>query len=455
MKILCKYTNFLSLSGYSPSPKRFRTTFYLPKTIKLESQFPNFILNLVISFPNFMPNLVISQILTTFALVKIIIDNALINMIQRLITPQLNHYFANGKVMVVIGARQVGKTTLIQNLASESQKVLMLNCDNYDERAEVENKTSTELRALLNGYDIALIDEAQRVANIGLTIKLIADMKLNTKVVVTGSSSLDLADGISEAATGRHIDFMLYPLSVEELVNHTSLRDERRMLSTRLIYGMYPEIVTNPGDARRMLTMLANDYLFKDVLSYKGIKKPAVLQKLLRALALQVGSEVSYNELAGLLGIDKATVENYITLLEKCFVVFTLESFSRNMRNEIKKGKKIYFYDNGIRNAIINNFAIPELRNDMGALWENFVISERMKRNAYSDAYAHLYFWRTHAQQEIDLIEERDGQINTFEFKYNGKVTAKMPTTFASAYPGSTFSVVTPDNYMDFVCSGK
>lgn len=372
-------------------------------------------------------------------------------MIERTLQKPLAHDFGCGKVIVVTGARQVGKTTLVQQLAKDAGHVLQLNCDNMDDRMDLEGKTSTKLQSLLQGYDLVFIDEAQRVPGIGLTIKMIADLHLPTQVIVTGSSSLELAEGIYEPATGRHIDHSLFPLSIREMVAHTSEREERRMLDSRLIYGLYPDVVTHPADAKRTLMTLANDYLYKDLLTYKGVKKPDVLQKLLRALALQLGSQVSYNELSNLLGIDKATVESYIGLLEKCFVVFRLDSFSRNLRNELKKGKKVYFYDNGIRNAVISNFAPPELRTDMGALWENLMVSERVKRNSYAANYAQLYYWRTHEQKEIDLIEEQDGHLAAFEFKWSGKAKAAMPAAFATVYPNTPFTVVSPDNYLSFV----
>lgn len=372
-------------------------------------------------------------------------------MIQRILQSALARDFGRGKVIVLTGARQVGKTTLVQHLAKDAGRVLQLNCDNIDDRMDLEGKTSTQLRALLQDYDLVFIDEAQRVSGIGLTIKMMADLKLPTQVVATGSSSLELAEGIYEPATGRHIDHTLFPLSIREMVSHTSEREERRMLDSRLVYGLYPDVVTHPADAKRTLMALASDYLYKDLLTYKGVKKPDVLQKLLRALALQLGSQVSYNELSNLLGIDKATVESYIGLLEKCFVVFRLDSYSRNLRNELKKGKKVYFYDNGIRNAVISNFASPELRTDMGALWENLMVSERMKRNAYAANFSQLFFWRTHEQKEIDLIEEKDGSLAAFEFKWSGKAKAAAPTTFAAAYPDTPYTVVSPDNYLSFV----
>ncbi len=372
-------------------------------------------------------------------------------MISRSIKKSIVADYRRKKVIVLLGARQVGKTTLLAELSEGVTNVLSLNCDNMDDVLTLEGKTSTELKHLLSPYDLVFIDEAQRVKNIGLTLKIIGDLKLDTKVIVTGSSSLDMANEINEPATGRLIEYNLYPFSLAELAKATSERSEKRLLENRMIYGMYPEIVTEPGDAKRTLITLTNNYLYKDLFAYKGIKKPDIIQKLVRALALQLGSEVSYNELSNLLGVDKNTVENYINLLEKCFIIFRLDSFSRNLRNEIKKGKKIYFYDNGVRNAILSNFAPLELRNDVGALWENFMVSERIKRNAYSDSYAQLYFWRTHEQQEIDLIEEQDGRLNTFEFKWSGKAKATLPKAFANSYPDSTYKVITPENFWEFV----
>ena len=372
-------------------------------------------------------------------------------MISRIIKNSILADYRRKKVIVLLGARQVGKTTLLSELQEGNEKTLFLNCDNMDDALALEGKTSTELKQLLMPYQLVFIDEAQRVKNIGLTLKMIGDLKLETQVVVTGSSSLDMADGINEAATGRLIEYHLYPFSLAEMSKNSSEKEETRLLQTRMVYGLYPEVVTEPADARRTLTALANNYLYKDLLSYKGIKKPDLVHKLARALALQLGSEVSYNELGNMLGVDKITVENYINLLEKCFIVFRLDSFSRNMRNEIKKGKKVYFYDNGIRNAIISNFAPLELRNDAGALWENLMVSERVKRNSYCGNFAQLFFWRTHEQQEIDLIEEVDGTLHAFEFKWNNKAKTKLPTAFARSYPESTFESITPGNYWQFV----
>ena len=372
-------------------------------------------------------------------------------MITRILEENIRTDFHKWKVIVILGPRQVGKTTLLDVFQHTESNVLRLNCDDYDDVMRLEGRTSTELKTLLSGYDMVFIDEAQRVKNIGLTLKKMGDLKTKTQVIVTGSSSLELANDINEPATGRLLEHHIYPLSLQEMSLHTSQREERRLLGNRLVYGLYPEVVTMPKDARRTLMSLANNYLYKDILSFKGIKKPEVLQKLLRALALQLGSEVSYNELSNLLGIDKETVENYIDLLEKCFVVFRLDSFSRNLRNEIKKGKKIYFYDNGIRNAIISNFAPLELRTDVGALWENLMVSERIKHNAYKESYAQLFFWRTHDQKEIDLVEIEDGIMHTYEFKWNPQRNITVPSSFAKAYPEASFEVVTPDTFWSFV----
>ena len=372
-------------------------------------------------------------------------------MIHRIIEQLIKNDFSRGKIIVLMGARQVGKTTLFDSVVNGSSNVLRLDCDNYDDRSDVENKTSTELRQLVGNHEVVIIDEAQRAKNIGLSLKMLADLKLPMQILVTGSSSLTLANKINEPATGRLIEYNLFPLSLSELMQHTSPREEKRLLEQRMIYGLYPEVVTTPGDAKRILVNLTNNYLYRDLLEYRGVKKPEVLQKLVRALALQIGSEVSYNELSRTVGVDKATVESYIDLLEKCFVVFRLPAYSSNLRSEIKRGRKIYFYDNGIRNALLSNFAPLDLRDDVGMLWENMMVSERIKRNSYSRSYAQMYFWRTQQQQEVDLIEEQDGRLTAFEFKWNSQKKAKLPKSFIDNYPNTDFKVITPDNYVEFV----
>jgi len=371
--------------------------------------------------------------------------------IHRILTEHLNTVSTLKKVIVVLGPRQVGKTTLLHQMIRKKDDVLAFDCDNMDDRLALENKTKTELATLVGKSKVVIIDEAQRVRNIGMTLKMLGDLRLDAQIFVTGSSSLELADDINEPATGRLLEFPLYPLSLQEIAMHTSWREEKRLLAQRMIFGTYPEIVNHPEHAQMLLKNIVNSYLYKDILEYKGIKKPDVLRKLVMALALQVGSEVSYNELSNMLGVDKETVENYIDLLEKCFVVFRLDSFSRNLRNEIKKGKKIYFLDNGVRNAVINNFAPLEMRTDAGMLWENLMMIERRKRNAWSGQYISQYFWRTQKQQEVDLIEEKDGILSAYEFKWKVGKTANLPLPFREAYPETQITTVTPDNYQQFI----
>ncbi|HRZ96084.1 MAG TPA: ATP-binding protein [Paludibacter sp.] len=374
-------------------------------------------------------------------------------MIKRAIYQTIKDNLFKGKAIVLTGARQVGKTTLLKQLLIEnnSDSVMTLNCDEPDICLMLENVTSSELKNLIGNHTLVLIDEAQKVNNIGLTLKLIVDNLPDIQVVATGSSAFELRNILNEPLTGRKFEYRLYPFSTDELIKNSSAIEERRLLEQRLIFGMYPDVINQPSDKTKILRELTNSYLFKDILSYKDIRNPVSLSKLLTMLALQVGSEVSYSELSRSIGIDKETVERYLDLLEKVFVVFRLNSFSRNIRNELKKSKKVYFYDNGIRNAIINNYQPLKLRNDVGALWENFVISERLKMIDYNELYSNTYFWRTHSQQEIDYIEERDGIIHTFEIKWNENKKSTLPSSFATTYPEHTFEVITPSNYLNFL----
>ena len=330
-------------------------------------------------------------------------------------------------------------------------ETLFINCDEPDMRQMLENVTSNELRVLIGRNTLVMIDEAQKVENIGLTLKLIVDNLLPVQVIATGSSAFELRNKTNEPLTGRKFEFNLFPLSIAEMVQAHGIIVEQRMMERRMIFGLYPEIVNNQGNEQEHLIELINSYLYKDILAFQNIRKPDILNKLLTALALQLGQEVSYNELSQLIGIDKATVEKYIDLLEKCFVVFRLSSFSRNLRNELKKSRKVYFYDTGVRNAILNNFAPLALRQDTGVLWENFMISERVKQLSYNRDYRKSYFWRTQTQQEIDLLEEKDGVFYAFEFKWNEKKQAKIPKIFAEAYPDHQFRVITPANYIEFL----
>ena len=373
-------------------------------------------------------------------------------MISRELEKQLVQYVFRGKIIMLSGARQVGKTTLIEMLLQKrKEKILYLNADETDVRELLTDTTSTSLKSIVGNHKIIFIDEAQRVKNIGITLKLFADQIKDVEVIVTGSSSFDLASEINEPLTGRKYEFMLFPLSFSEMVEHHGQLEEKRLLEHRLIYGYYPEIVTKPGEEKELLKLLANSYLYRDLLTLEQIKKPVLLEKILRALALQLGSEVSYNEVAQLVNADQETVEKYIDLLEKSFVLFRLPAFSHNVRNEIKKGKKIYFYDNGIRNAIIGNFNLLISRNDTGALWENFLISERMKYLYYHNINVKRYFWRTVQQQEIDYIEEQERKLSAYEFKWNKKARAKFPKTFIRAYPDSETHLVTQGNFENFL----
>jgi hypothetical protein len=326
-----------------------------------------------------------------------------------------------------------------------------LNGDEADVREILTNTTSTKLKALAGDHKIVFIDEAQRVSNIGLTLKLFTDQLRDIQVIATGSSAFELSNQVNEPLTGRKYEFMLYPLSFKEMSRHHGLLEEKRMIEHRLVYGYYPEIITHQGEEKELLKLLANSYLYKDLLMLEQIKKPVLLEKLLKALALQVGNEVNYNELGQTVGADKETIEKYIDLLEKAFVVFRLPALSRNVRNEIKKGKKVFFYDCGIRNAIIGNFNSVHTRTDTGALWENYFISERLKYSHYHNMGVTRYFWRTTQQQEIDLIEEEDDQLRAFECKWNSKKQVRFPQTFTANYPGSQTEVVTPGNIEEFV----
>jgi len=361
-----------------------------------------------------------------------------------------------GKVIILLGARQVGKTTLIENILSDlDYPVVELNGDEADVRELLAETTSTRLRSITGRNKIVFIDEAQRISNIGLTLKLFSDKLKDIQVIATGSSSFELTAKINEPLTGRKYQFQLFGPSYLEMVEHHGLLVENRLLEHRLIFGYYPEIITHPGEERELLKLLSDSFLYKDLLLLEEVTKPILFEKILKALALQLGSEVSFNELSRLTGANHQTVEKYIILLEKAFVIYRLPAFSRNVRNEIRKGKKFYFYDNGIRNAIIKNFQLPGQRTDMGPLWENLLISERLKAlSQYNNLDVDSYFWRTTQQQEIDYIEESHQAPTAWEFKWSNKAKGRIPKTFSRAYPDTRCSVVTPDNFMDFLTSG-
>ena len=359
-----------------------------------------------------------------------------------------------GKVIILLGARQVGKTTLLKNvISSVQQSFVWFNADEGDVLANFSNATtSTQLLQLIGEEKrLVIIDEAQQIPDIGKKLKLIYDSKPEIQVIATGSSAFDLQSTTAEPLTGRKVTFNLYPFSYKELRNHTSQTEAKRLLETRLIYGCYPDVVNNPGNEKAILIEIAQSYLYKDILKLESVRKPVHIEKLLKALAFQVGNEVSYHELSKTIGnIDTATVEKYLDLLEKAFIVYKLPAFNRNQRNEIKKGKKYYFYDNGIRNVLISNFMSPDMRMDKGALWENFLLSERMKNNSYANRFSNTYFWRTHDKAEIDYIEEADGLLNAYEIKWKEQ-KVRFPASFLETYPNHTTNVINVENFEKFV----
>jgi predicted AAA+ superfamily ATPase len=372
-------------------------------------------------------------------------------MIQRAIASSVNERFFKGKVVLLFGPRQSGKTTLVKSiLQTRQERSLVLNGDEPDVREMLSGATSTRLKAIAGSAKIIFIDEAQRIQDIGLTLKLFVDELPGIQVIASGSSSFELAGRVSEPLTGRKYEYMLFPLSFAEMVNHHGLIDEERMIEHRLTFGSYPEIVVKQEEEKELLTLLAGSYLYKDLLTLDQLKKPVLLEKILRALALQIGSEVSYHEIGQLVGADNETVEKYVSLLEKAFVVFRVPALSRNVRNEIKKGKKIYFYDTGVRNAVIANFSPLRSRTDVGPLWENYLMSERVKLLRNSGIDAQRYFWRTTQQQEIDYIEDREGKLTAFEFKWNEKSRTRFPKTFTDNYKVERTLTITPKVVEDF-----
>lgn len=373
-------------------------------------------------------------------------------MIDRTIEQKIVPLLGSCKAIIIMGACQVGKSTLLSKILSGRSDVLWLNGDDPDTQMLFQGITSTRLRALLAAYRIVVIDEAQRISDVGLRLKLITDQVPGVQVIATGSSSFALASKVNEPLTGRKREYTLFPLTFAEMVAHTNLLDELRLLPHRMVYGYYPEVVNTPGGEATVLKELASSYLYRDILALDGIGKPDKVVRLVQALAYQIGNQVSYNEVGQLIGLDPKTVERYVDILEKSFVIFRLGSFSRNLRNELKSSRKIYFWDLGIRNVVIGNLSQVENRTDVGALWENMCIAERMKQLNYRDSLAHSWFWRTLQQKEIDYLEEENGTLRAFEFKWNErKSSTKCPSSFATAYPDATFQVVTPNNVEEFL----
>jgi uncharacterized protein len=369
-------------------------------------------------------------------------------MIYRRLLANVKARLKKGKVIVLIGPRQVGKTTMVKELL-KNESYLFLDGDDSSVCDILSNANTEELKNIIGNFKYAFIDEVQRIPNIGLKLKIIVDQIKNVQVIVSGSSALDISNLTQEPLTGRKFEFHMFPISWNEFETNVGFLKAQQQLELRMLFGMYPDVINNLGNEYEILKNLVSSYLYKDILALTGIRKSDVLEKILQALALQIGSEVSYNEIAQLVGVDKNTVNNYINLLEKSYVIFRLNSFSRNARNEIKANRKIYFYDNGVRNMLIGNFNNLALRQDKGALWENFMVAERMKLLSYENSNKRPYFWRTTQQQEIDYIEVDADEVNAFEIKWKVK-KAKLPKSFSDYYTGS-FSVITVENFRDFL----
>ena len=370
-------------------------------------------------------------------------------MYLRYLKERITKHIDSGKAIVVVGPRQVGKTTLIQSIL-ESKDYLLLDGDDPKTRSLLTEPNTEQIRSIIGKYKYVFIDEAQRIKGIGLTMKIITDRFKHVQLFASGSSSFDLSNKLNEPLTGRKWEYQLFPISWEEYENHHGYLHTEQNIENRLLYGFYPDVLNNVGDEISILRNLVNSYLYKDILSFADIRKPEILDKLVQALALQTGSEVNYSELAQIVSVDKNTVSKYIDILEKGYIIFKLSSFSRNVRNEIKTNKKIYFYDNGIRNMVIGNFNPIGLRTDKGALWENFLISERMKQMEYKQSLARGYFWRTRQQQEVDFVEENSGRICGFEFKWQKRKSHRLPKTFTEAYNAEA-KVIDKENFRQFV----
>lgn len=374
-------------------------------------------------------------------------------MIKRILQSQIEEKLFQGKIVIVYGPRRVGKTTLVKEILKKyKDKGRYVNCDILSNVHALETTEPEDLKLFLGEEKLVVFDEAQRVKNIGLTLKILIDTYPQLQIIATGSSSFDLASEIAEPLTGRAFQFMLYPLSFQELKKFHQELNFEGLLEKWLRFGSYPEIFgLGSQKAREILDLVTNSYLYKDVLAYEKLKKSSLVSRLLQLLALQLGNEVSYRELGRTLGVASLTIDRYIDLLEKCFVIFRLNSFSRNLRKEIAKSFKIYFYDLGIRNSLIQAFNPLDIRQDVGSLWENFCIAERLKYNAYTKHQVNSYFWRTYNQKEIDYIEEAEAKLSGFEFKWSKSSSFKKPQEFLKTYPGSSLQKIDKSNFASFL----
>jgi len=368
--------------------------------------------------------------------------------IKRSIKPQLLQTLGNKKITIIYGARQVGKTTLVKDILKDIPDSIYFSCDEPDVREAFSNKTSTEMKSFIRDAKTIVIDEAQRVENIGISLKLLHDTYPELTIIATGSSLFDLSNKTAEPLTGRHISFNLYPISFKEYANTVGDREAIRLLEERIRYGMYPAVITDPNPERGV-KLLAEDYLFKDVLRIETIRKPLIIEKLTKLIAYQLGQEVSYNEIAQKLEISRHTVMSYVRLLEQSFIIFRLPPIGKNPRNEITRFEKIYFYDTGIRNALIGDFRPLDVRNDKGALFENFFIAERLKSYQRLGIDVKQYFWRTKDGSEMDLVEEKEQTIKAYEFKWGaGKAKTRA---WKNSFPDTEVFLINKDNVADFI----
>ena len=372
--------------------------------------------------------------------------------IPRIAQKQIEDRLFEKKAIIIYGARQTGKTTLAKRIVEKyGEKARYFDCELLSVRQNIEIPEADRLRSYLGKYKIVVLDEMQKISNAGTILKILVDHCPEIQVIATGSSSFELANKTSEPMTGRAVRFTLYPFSIAEIEQKFNRFEIDARLENIARFGSYPEVFLAESEerAKERLNEIVSNYLYKDVLAFEGIKKSAIIENLLKLLALQLGNEVSYNELARNLGISRLTTQKYIDVLEQSFIIFTLKAFSRNLRKEISKSIKIYFYDLGVRNSLIQNFNALSLRNDAGALWENLMIAERIRNNSHRQVRPNQYFWRTYDQKEIDYIEESGGQLSAFEFKLSGQ--AKIPAEFLKSYPNSKFMTIAKNNYFDFI----
>lgn len=377
--------------------------------------------------------------------------------VSRAIEGRLKSQIGKNKVLLILGTRRVGKTVLVNQIVQDYGKpVTMLNGEDLDIQEMLQQRTVANYKKIVGNAKLLIVDEAQAVPEIGKILKLIIDSSPDLTIIATGSSSFDLLNKAGEPLTGRKIQFQLYPIAQMELASRESFVETRQHLEERLVFGSYPELLqlSSYREKEDYLHELVQSYLLKDILAFEGIRQADKIRKLLRLIAFQTGSEVSYNELGNQLGISKNTVENYLDLLSKVFLVYRLPAYSTNQRKEISKGSKWYFADNGIRNAIANDLRLLSFRQDTGNLWENYLLSERIKRNSYLQEHVQYFFWRNYDQQEIDLIELKQGKLHACEFKYSNNKKVKLPAAFSTAYPEASFECITKDNYLDWI-TGK